>query len=244
MEGRDFLKSQDWDRWQALPTDQKEGVPPPPICNPVPEGARLIPLPAAGDIQSGHFDLREAIARRVSHRKYLPEALSLDELVFLLWATQGIRQIVNPKRHFRTVPSAGSRHPFETYLVVQSVTGLEPGLYRYDAVGHQLVFIDNSETRMAEVKDATDNPFVHQAAVTFIWSVVPYRSEWRYTFQSHKVIALDAGHVCQNLYLACEAVNAGTCAVGAYDQARIDAALGLDGQDEFVIYLAPVGKVR
>ena len=49
--------------------------------------------------------------------------------------------------------------------------------------------------------------------------------------------------ICQNLYLACEAIGAGTCAIGAYDQLKLDLALGLDGTDEFVIYLAPVGKV-
>jgi nitroreductase len=49
--------------------------------------------------------------------------------------------------------------------------------------------------------------------------------------------------VCQNLYLACEAIGAGTCAVAAYDQELMDQLLGLDGKDEFVIYLAPVGKM-
>jgi len=57
------------------------------------------------------------------------------------------------------------------------------------------------------------------------------------------VIAIDAGHVCQNLYLACEAVGAGTCAVAAYDQEALDRLLRIDGVDEFAIYLAPVGKV-
>ena len=42
--------------------------------------------------------------------------------------------------------------------------------------------------------------------------------EWRYSLAAHKVIAIDVGHVCQNLYLACEAIGAGTCAVAAYDQ--------------------------
>jgi SagB-type dehydrogenase family enzyme len=67
--------------------------------------------------------------------------------------------------------------------------------------------------------------------------------EWRYDVAAHKVIALDAGHVCQNLYLACEAINAGTCAIAAYDQQALDALLGVDGTEEFTIYLAPVGKV-
>ncbi len=55
---------------------------------------------------------------------------------------------------------------------------------------------------------------------------------------------LDAGHVCQNLYLACEAISCGTCAVAAYDQESIDSFLNLDGEDEFVVYVSPVGKVK
>jgi SagB-type dehydrogenase family enzyme len=66
--------------------------------------------------------------------------------------------------------------------------------------------------------------------------------EWRYGLASYKVIALDAGHVCQNLYLACEAIRCGTCAIGAYDQKRMDELLALDGVDEFVTYIAPVGR--
>ena len=85
--------------------------------------------------------------------------------------------------------------------------------------------------------------FVAEGAVTFFWTTIPYRMEWRYGLAAHKVIALDAGHVCQNLYLACEAIGAGTCAVAAYHQELMDQLLRVDGRDEFTIYLAPVGKV-
>jgi SagB-type dehydrogenase family enzyme len=77
--------------------------------------------------------------------------------------------------------------------------------------------------------------------VLFFWTAIPYRSEWRYAAASHKLIALDAGHLCQNLYLACEAIGAGTCAIGAYDQALCDELLGVDGVDELTVYAAPVG---
>ena len=56
-------------------------------------------------------------------------------------------------------------------------------------------------------------------------------------------MAIDAGHVCQNLYLACEAVGAGTCAIAAYNQELMDKLIKVNGEDEFVIYLAPVGKI-
>ena len=74
-----------------------------------------------------------------------------------------------------------------------------------------------------------------------LWSCIPYRGEWRYTVRAHKVMLVDVGHVGQNLYLACEAMGLGTCAIGAYDQLKTDAFLRLDGHDEFVLYLAPVG---
>jgi SagB-type dehydrogenase family enzyme len=83
---------------------------------------------------------------------------------------------------------------------------------------------------------------VKDSAVTFIWTVIPYRTEWRYSILSPKIIAQDSGHVCQNLYLACEAIGAGTCAIGAYDQDKMDRAIRVDGKEEFAIYVAPVGK--
>jgi len=50
--------------------------------------------------------------------------------------------------------------------------------------------------------------------------------------------------VCQNLYLGCEAVGVGMCAVAAYDQDLMDKLIMLDGIDEFVIYMGVVGKMR
>ncbi|HOD73349.1 MAG TPA: SagB/ThcOx family dehydrogenase, partial [Candidatus Bipolaricaulis anaerobius] len=109
---------------------------------------------------------------------------------------------------------------------------------------HSLVFLRSDPDFPAKVTaGCLGQEFVGQAAVVFAWTTVPYRTEWRYSVSSHKVIAMDAGHMCQNLYLACEAIGAGTCAVGAYHQERMDALLGVDGEDEFTIYLAPVGKV-
>ena len=47
----------------------------------------------------------------------------------------------------------------------------------------------------------------------------------------------------QNLYLATESLGAGACALLSYDQPGADALIGVDGTDEFVIYLACVGKL-
>ncbi|MBD3306888.1 SagB/ThcOx family dehydrogenase, partial [candidate division KSB3 bacterium] len=132
----------------------------------------------------------------------------------------------------------------ETYLCVLRVDGLEMGIYRYLPVEHQLVLEFRDAHLPEKIMAATlQQKFTTRSAVTFIWTTIPYRMEWRYDIASHKVIAIDAGHVCQNLYLACEAIGAGVCAIAAYHQEWVDDLIKLDGSDEFAIYLAAVGKV-
>ena len=226
-------------------TAQNRGIAPPPIEKPFASGARRIELTAPGQWHDvGPVDLETAIHARQSRRRFLDDPLTLDELSFLLWATQGVRQQLGGETALRTVPSAGARHALETYLCVRNVLDLEPGFYRYLPLKHRLLFEFQEEDTARKLVEATlGQAFVAAAAVTFIWTTVPYRMEWRYGLAAHKVIALDAGHVCQNLYLACEAIRAGTCAVAAYHQELMDQLLRVDGKDEFTIYLAPVGKV-
>jgi SagB-type dehydrogenase family enzyme len=226
-------------------TAQSRLVPPPPVEKAIPEGSTvidLIPPDACADVNS--IELARAIARRRSHRAYASAPLSLGELSFLLWATQGVRKKVDPAVVYRTVPSAGCRHALETYLCVLNVTGLEAGIYRYLPLEHKLLYAGARENLSGGIVDAClGQPSPGKAAVTFVWTAIPYRMEWRYDIAAHKVILLDAGHVCQNLYLACEAIGSGTCAIAAYHQERADELLEVDGKEEFVIYLAPVGKV-
>ncbi|MBI3945406.1 MAG: SagB/ThcOx family dehydrogenase, partial [Armatimonadetes bacterium] len=185
--------------------------------------------------------------RRRSRRRFTPEPLTLEELSFLLWATQGVRE-AHPRDGgtitFRTVPSGGARHPFETYILVNRVTGVKPGLHRYLPLDHRLYLVRTGEDLPRRVGEAClEQEFVGQGAVVFIWTAIPYRTEWRYTHLAPKIVAVDAGHVCQSLYLACEAIGAGACAIGAYLQEEMDAFVGVDGEEEMVIYAAPVGKV-
>ena len=227
-------------------TDQGLGIEPPPIEKPFSSSASRIDLPKAGSWKNiANINLSEAIRNRKSRRSFSNRPLLLDEVSFLLWATQGIRGIADRGHAYRTVPSAGCRHAIETYLCVLNVERLEPGVYRYLPLEHQLLYeFTEGQLREKIVKAVLGQPYPGEAAVTFIWTALPYRMEWRYGLAAHKVIAIDAGHVCQNLYLSCEAIGAGTCAIAAYDQEAMDRLLRIDGKDEFTIYIAPVGKVK
>ncbi|MBN1557487.1 MAG: SagB/ThcOx family dehydrogenase [Lentisphaerae bacterium] len=245
--GRAFLKGYAGD-WRQ-DTDQKRGQPPPPVQKPYPPDAAIIELAHPDALNLGRLPLADAINRRRSRREYTAEPLTRGELSFLLWCTQGVERTVKNARGraiqtYRTVPSGGARHPFETYLLVHRVAGLEPGIYRYLALEHALLSVGTvPDLPEAATRACYGQAFVGEAAVVFVWAAVPYRTEWRYGCIAHRMIAMEAGHICQNLYLAAEAIGAGACAVLGYDQRSLDGLLGLDGRNEFAVYLAPVGRV-
>lgn len=244
-DGRKFLKDSLRLQINFSRTDQHQGVAPPPIQKPPKAGQKLISLPGKDTFETFHgTDLIAAIGNRRSHRRFHDLSLSLQELSLLLWATQGITEVHAPGSALRTVPSAGCRHAFETYLLVNKVESLESGVYRYLPVEHALVFEHAVMHLSDRLTQATlGQSFVAAAPLTFVWSVIPYRMEWRYDIAAYRVIAMDVGHLCQNLYLVCEAIGAGTCAIAAYHQDKMDELLQVDGEDEFTIYMAPVGKV-
>jgi len=226
----------------AGPSDQRQGVDPPPVVRSLaPSGPRL-DLPSPGDLALPTVDFQKLVAERTSLRQYVDTPLSLAQLSYLLWCTQGVKT-AGQVHTMRTVPSAGARHPLETVLLANRVEGVEPGLYAYEALDHQLAPLRTGPELGEQVAGAAfGQGFVKSSAATFLWVAVPYRTTWRYGERAYRYMHLDAGHVCQNLYLAAEAIGHGACAVAAFDDDAMIALLGLDPGEAFVIYLAAVGK--
>lgn len=245
-EQRNFLKS-NFGEFRKIKTDKMKGIPQPSIVKHYDSFSNVINLPKVSENIIKKENIYQCIKERRSTRFYSDESITLKELSYLLWATQGITSTNNSGITFRTVPSSGGTHSFETYLFIMRVEGIKNGVYRYLPVEHKLLFmfeLNNIEEKVDAV--TLDQPFVpnfaKKAAVLFAWSAIPYRSEWKFDITAHKKILIDIGHVCQNLYLASESVEAGACAIGIYDQKMMDELLELDGDEEFIIYLAAVGK--
>ncbi|MDK2886393.1 MAG: hypothetical protein PWP54_951 [Thermosipho sp. (in: thermotogales)] len=239
---REFLKS----RWHEIKnTDRQKGLPKPPVEKPYDKNSKIIDLPSFDEFSNlENINLVNLILNRRSRRSFSDLPLTLKELSFLLWSTQGVKKYIPEKEVvFRTVPSAGACHPFETYLVINNVENIEKGIYRYLSLEHKLLLIKLGDFSKEVIEATLGQQFVGKSAVVFVWAAIPYRTEWKYAQESYKAIALDAGHICQNLYLSAEAIKCGTCAVAAYDQEKMDKLIGVDGNDEFVVYLAPVGKI-
>jgi SagB-type dehydrogenase family enzyme len=223
---------------------QQLGQPQPPLELPFPAGARPIPMMKPDEWKIPSADLQRTIALRQTLRKYSDQSLSMDELSFLLWATQGVKMVDEQRRHTkRTVPSAGARHAFETYLLLNRVEGLEPGLYRYAAIDHAIYEMKAVADVGEKIKEGClGQEQITGCAAAFFWVVVSERMFWRYQERGFRYVLLDAGHVCQNLYLAAEAIHCGVCAIAAFDDGLVNKALGLDGSALFTAYIASVGK--
>jgi SagB-type dehydrogenase family enzyme len=225
------------------PSDQEKGLPQPPLELPPDDSLPTIALPDPGTLNVPSIDLRTAIDRRHSLRLYRDQPLTMEELSFLLWCTQGVKAVTPRPCTLRTVPSGGARHAFETYLMVRAVEGLEPGIYRFLAIEHKLQLVKRGTQTLLDVTHlCCDQKMVELSAVTFIWTAVPYRAIWRYRQRAYRGLFLDAGHVCQNLYLAAEPIGCGVCAINAFLDDEFNAYLGLDPERQFVIYCASLGK--
>ncbi|MHB8771572.1 MAG: SagB/ThcOx family dehydrogenase [Syntrophales bacterium] len=243
MIGREFLEKTTYP--YLGPSDQAKGVPQPPLQL-VPDRDRqlLIDLPPPSQAPRLRLPLAAAIDRRASVRTYAAAPLTIAELSWLLWCTQGVKEVILRQATLRTVPSAGARHALETYLLVNRVAGLRAGLYRFVAIGHQLLEMDRPPEPGPLIREAClGQEMVTTSAVTFIWTAVIDRMTWRYGARGYRYVFLDAGHACQNLYLAAQDVGGGVCAVAAFDDGAMNRILGINPEEQFTLYLATLGKV-
>lgn len=243
-------KSRELVRWSGEPyeSDQKLLRTQPPLTKKA-AGNNVLALPKNFEALSMEQDFVRILANRRSNRVFTGGELDILTFSFLLWAQQGVKGIRgNNYATLRTVPSAGARHPFECYPLVLHVSGLKPGLYHYLALTHELELlkeIDPADQALMEqvVRSVSGQKWVQKASVIFYYSLIPYRGEWRYAFNAHRVMMIDAGHVTENLYLACSALNLGTCAIAAMDTETASGLFSLDGEEEYIFYCAPVGTV-
>lgn len=239
MKGIEFIESTQYGT-EPITTDEMKGIAQPNIEEP-PVGD-IIQLPDPDRESVGELDLSEAIELRESIREYSGEPLKLSDLSYLLWCTAGIKWAF-PEGAFRTVPSAGCCHAIDTYLAIFDVEGVKSGIYRYIAVDHALEKLPAYPDLQEDLTEACFNqPCVKNPAVVFLWAAESYRMTWKYGERGYRNLFLDAGHICQNLYLAVQPVGCGCCAVGAFKDKKINEMLSLNEDNQFILYLATVGK--
>ncbi len=201
--------------------------------------AEKIPLPTNWTLKEAR--ITPLLQKRRSLRKYDKEPVSMEELAFMLWASQGITA-KSGNYSFRTTPSAGALYPIETYFSANSVEDLDPGLYHFDVEKFSIDRLTTTNTAESMAAACLNQTFMAQAAVGFIWTAVIRRCMCKYGNRGMRYLFLDSGHICQNLVIAAEATGNGACPVAAFYDDEMNELLDINPEDETVLYAAAVGK--
>ena len=205
----------------------------------------LLPLPRV----KTEMRVEEALLHRKSIREWRDEPLDVEDLALLLWAAQGVTEHAGWDWYRRTAPSAGATYPLEVYVVigekgVRSGGGyLEAGVYRYNPFRHSLTLVRRGDARRELWEASWRQDWVRDAPVSIVICAVYERTTSRYGERGVRYVILEAGHVGQNIYLMATALNLGTVAIGAFDDAAVARAISARA-GEAPLYVYPVGVPR
>ncbi len=197
-----------------------------------------VPLPAVGS--QPVMSVAQAMQQRRSRREFADRALTAEELAWMVHAATGITS--DDER--RTAPSAGALYPIETYVAVNRVEGIEPGLYHVDVRAMALQPIRLGSVGGDLLIAGLGQDFLRRAPAVFVLSGSFQRTRWKYRERHYRYVCWEAGHVAQNLYLAGEASGLGVCVVGAFLDGVLNDLLRIDGREEAALGFVAVGVRR
>ncbi len=170
--------------------------------------AQEVRLPAPD--RKGGMPLMQAFSERQSTRAFKPEALSLQHLGDLLWATWGYN-----REDKRTAPSAVNTQEIDVYVVKQD------GVWLYDAKNHALVLQEAKDCRA----DTGSQPYVSAAPLNLVFVADSTRINHPGYLERWSVV--NAAMMAENTYLYCASVGLGGVVRGAFDDKVVAAALQL-----------------
>lgn len=195
----------------------------------------LIKLP----VHQKDLALSKLLEGRESIRKFADRSISLQELSSILWAGQGMKE--SSKK--RTTPSAGALYPIELFVIAGNIAGLKAGVYHYENSSHSLKLIVAEDKRKELLnKGALRQEWVSTAPAILVITFVKSRTSEKYGERAMRYIEIETGSSMQNIYLMAQSIGLGTCAVGAFDDAKVKSIIGL--KEEEVALLMPIGHIK
>jgi SagB-type dehydrogenase family enzyme len=183
------------------------------------------------------MSIAQGLSQRRSLRAYAPRAVTREELAWVLSAATGI----TAGGGYRTAPSAGALYPIETYVAVDRVERIDPGLYHLDVRAHALEPLRTGSTAGDLMIAGLGQEFLRAAPVVLVLTGLFQRTRWKYHERHYRYVCWEGGHIAQNVYLAAEAAGLGACMVGAFFDGMVNDLLGIDGREEAALGLIALG---
>lgn len=127
----------------------------------------------------------------------------------------------------RPVPSAGALHPLEIHLIASSVSGLEPGTYRYVPESHSVERTGATIPPDLLCALFLGQPYLAGASAVAVVAATFGPSFDRYGDRGYRYLLFEAGHVAQNLNLTSSALGLGNVNLGGFVDQSVAEALRL-----------------
>ncbi|RJO63646.1 MAG: SagB/ThcOx family dehydrogenase [Candidatus Omnitrophota bacterium] len=181
----------------------------------------------------GTISLEEAIAKRRSQRSFSNKELTLSQISQLLWAAQGITERKGG-RVLRSAPSAGALYPMEIYALTKD------GLYHYLPESHALEVLRDGDLRGKLSGASLGQSSVSDAPLDIVICAVYERVTSKYRERGNRYVAVEAGHVAQNIHLQAVALGLVSVPIGAFSDEEVKKVLDLPA-DCVSLYIIPVG---
>ncbi|MBY0357174.1 MAG: SagB family peptide dehydrogenase [Candidatus Obscuribacterales bacterium] len=130
----------------------------------------------------------------------------------------------------RPCPSAGAVHEIELYLTVSNCSELEPGLYHYASLSHELEWLSElKEPQKAMLEDARLCSYMTSPPDVLITLAARFqRLSWQYASMAYATMLRNAGVMYQQMYLVATALKLAPCALGRGNSDLFAEATGLD----------------
>ncbi|KAL0218243.1 hypothetical protein RCL1_009091 [Eukaryota sp. TZLM3-RCL] len=193
-----------------------------------------LPTPLA----TGTLSLEETISFRRSCRSFSTASSSLSEVGQVLWAAQGL---TDPHREFRSCPSAGALYPLETYVVVNRLTDLAPGVYRYIVPHHGIEQVKAGHCGEQLAMAALNQRSIALASFCVILTSEHSRICSKYGQRGRRYAIIEVGCATQSLCLQAIQFDLKSLVIGAFDDVEVQKAAGIPTQHE-PICIVCIGK--
>jgi oxazoline/thiazoline dehydrogenase len=225
------------------PTARFKGVlpPPDPVWGDGPPARPTLP-----DAES--TPLHQLLERRRSVRDFADQPPSRAQLEALFSRTLRItarRRAGTESWLERPVPAAGGAGEIVGYLAVRAVDGMEPGIWRHDALADRLERLAAPGPpldRLFEMVAAfIQRPGAPPPAIVVLAARLPQLA-WKYEAIAYRLALLDAGAALGILHLVAEDVGIGACAVGTVNPRHFATLTGLDSLSEISLAEIAVGR--
>ncbi|MEP6906791.1 MAG: putative peptide maturation dehydrogenase [Pseudoxanthomonas sp.] len=226
------------------------------------DSGQYLALPRTARTDFDHLLARRATCRNFDAERPLPYALFAQLIERVFYAQSHVRVSDDTVFLKKTSPSGGGLHPVEAYLIVQNVEGLAAGLYHYHATSHALEPLPMPEQPLYDLAMqavAQQHWFANAHALVLLAPRYD-RTFWKYRSHAkgYRVVALEAGHLSQTLYLSATEAGLGAFITGAINEVPLEQAFGLDpisngalaicgfgwrGEEMVTMELDPAGEV-